>query len=163
VPPGGDAGTVVRAIEPTDTEPLAPLSSALRAAAPAGGTVVLDLGPDGPLALRRLAAAYPRVSDARRAFVLRKRGRPWPWDGALAERLERVMGELDLLDDRGRARVGRRVDPYASPTLRAALLARHALESLATLLGALPREDAERAIAGLLGPSLASEPAPPGP
>lgn len=147
---------VVQAIKPTDGDPLAPLGSALRS----GEEVYLDLGPDGPTTLRQLAGAYPRVGDARRAFVLSKRGRPWPWRGALAERLKLVLQELDLIDARGRARVGRRVDPYDAPTLRAAVVARHALESLATLLESLPPEDAATAVRALLAP-VAARPATP--
>ncbi len=143
----GEGVTVVRAIEPSEGAPLAPLSSALGS----DEDVYLDLGESGPSQLRRLAAAFPRVSDARRAFVLSKRGRPWPWRDELAERLRRVLTELDLLDERGRARAGLRVDPYDSPSLRAALVARHALESLATFIEALPPEEAARAVADLLG------------
>ena len=145
-PAAAHGAVVVRAIEPTDDDPLAPLRNALQR----GVEVYLDLGPDGPVQLRELAARYPRVGDARRAFVLSKRGRPWPWHGDLAERLQRVLQELDLLDARGRVRAGRRVDPYEAPTLRAAMVARHALESLATLLESLPADDAVIAVQMLL-------------
>ncbi len=156
-PPAAALGAVVvQAIEPSDDDALAPLRSALQR----GAEVYLDLGPDGPTQLRELAAAYPRVGDARRAFVLSKRGRPWPWRGALAERLKLVLQELDLIDARGRARAGRRVDPYDAPTLRAAVVARHALESLATLLESLPPDDAVTAVRALLAPA-AETPATP--
>jgi single-stranded-DNA-specific exonuclease len=138
---------VVRSIEPVDDDPLAPLGMLLRAGTPFD----LDLGPDGPSRLRALAAAYPSVADARRAFVLRKRGRPWPWDGALAQRLERVLVELDLLDDRGRARAGRQVNPYDASSLRRWVVARHALDTLAALLETLPPSDVQHAIAALAG------------
>ena len=146
---GERAARVVQAIEPTDDDPLAPLAAALRA----GGVVHLDLGPAGPATLRRLAGEYPRVGDAREAFVYSMRGRPWPWHGALAERLRKVLHELDLLDERGRARAGRRVEPFDAPTLRVAMVARHALESLASLLEALPPDDAATAVRLLLAPA----------
>jgi len=147
--PGRGAGerVVVRSIEPVDDDPLAPLGMLLRAGTPFD----LDLGPDGPNRLRALAATYPSVADARRAFVLRKRGRPWPWDGPLAQRLERVLVELDLLDDRGRARAGRQVNPYDAPSLRRWVVVRHALDTLAALLETLSPDDARHAIAALAG------------
>ena len=146
VGPGRPGDVVIRRIEPLHDDPLAPLPSVLAD----GASVALDLGADGPTALRRLATEYPRVSDARHAFVYRSRGRTWPWDGPLAARLEAVLRELDLVDDRGRARAGRQVDPYASTTLRQALVTRHALEQLATLLEALPADQAGAAIEALV-------------
>ncbi len=144
---GADERVVVRSIEPVDDDPLAPLGMLLRAGTPFD----LDLGPDGPSRLRELAATYPSVGDARRAFVLRKRGRPWPWDAPLAQRLERVLVELDLLDDRGRARAGRQVDPYDAASLRRFVVVRHALDTLAALLEALSPSDARHAITALAG------------
>lgn len=146
-PPDSSVGerVVVRSIEPVDDDPLAPLGMLLRAGTPFD----LDLGPDGPRRLRALAATYPSVGDARRAFVLRKRGRPWPWDGPLAQRLERVLKDLDLLDERGRARAGRQVDPYDAPSLRRSMVVRHALDTLAALLETLSPSDARHAVAAL--------------
>ena len=148
---GADRGAaervVVRSIEPVDDDPLSPLGMLLRAGTPFD----LDLGPDGPNRLRALAATYPSVGDARRAFVLRKRGRPWPWDAPLAQRLERVLVDLDLLDERGRARAGRQVDPYDAASLRRFVVVRHALDTLAALLETLSPSDALPAIAALAG------------
>lgn len=143
---GGDA-VVVRALEPSDDDPLAPLGMLLRARTP----VRLELGGDGPERLRALAASFPSVGDARRAFVLRKRGRPWPWDGVVQRRLERALGELDLLDERGRARSGRRVEPYDAPSLRRWAVTRHALETLATLLETLEGDALWTAVEALAG------------
>jgi single-stranded-DNA-specific exonuclease len=144
--PTDGGAVVVRALTPTDTDPLAPLGAALRA----GGPVYLDLGPAGPTALRHQARSYPSISDARHAFVLVKRGRPWPWHGPQAERLARVLEELGLVDEQGRARAGRRVDPFEAPTLRASAVIRYALESLAALLEALPPAEAAAAVHGLV-------------
>ena len=148
-PPAGIAAArVVRAIEPTDDDPLAPLGAALRA----GGVVYLDLGDEVQARLRLQAREYPGVAEAREAFVYRMRGQPWPWNGLLSQRLERVLRELDVVDERGRARVGRRVEPLSAPTLRAALVIRHALESAASLLEALPPEEAAAALRRLAAP-----------
>lgn len=146
VGPPRPGDTVVTRIEPQLGDPLAPLTSALRG----GAGVALELGPDGPGQLRALAAGFPTVATARLAFVHRSRARRWPWEGPLAARLEQVLRELDLLDEHGRARSGRQVDPYASPTLRDALLTRHALEQAANLLDTLPADAAAVALEALL-------------
>jgi hypothetical protein len=148
-PPAGAAALVVHAIEPTATDPLAPLGEALRGAA----LVYLDLGPDAPDRLRMLARQYPSVADARQAFVYRMRGLPWPWNGQLSQRLESILRELDVVDERGRARVGRRAEPFDAAAMRSALLARHALESAAALLEALPPEEAAAALRQLVAPA----------
>ncbi|MDZ7708013.1 MAG: hypothetical protein U5J97_09025 [Trueperaceae bacterium] len=43
---------------------------------------------------------------------------------------QRILNELDLLDERGRARAGARRDPYGSSTLVAGLLQRYRLETV---------------------------------
>ena len=146
-------GVVVRALEPSDEDPLAPLGLLLRAGTP----VRLDLGADGPDRVRAVAATFPSVADARSAFVLRKRGRPWPWEGVVQRRLEHALGELDLLDERGRARSGRRVDPYDAPSLRRWAVTRHALETFASLLETLQGDELWRAIEALAGVARVDE------
>jgi len=146
-PSAASESLLIDRLSPTNEDPLAPLSTALLEER----RVVLALGAHGPMQVRQLASAFPRLADARRAFVFRSRGRPWPWDGDLAERMEAILRELDLVDERGRARAGRRVDPYTAPTLLASLIARYALETLATLLETLPAADAARAVEALVG------------
>jgi hypothetical protein len=90
-----------------------------------------------------------------------QRGRPWPFSGRKAELARAILLELDLLDERGLARRGQRRDPYAAPSLRASLLARHALDSLVNLLRSLPPDDAAEAIAALVGNATATTPAEP--
>lgn len=144
---------VVRTLEPSDDDPLAPLGMLLRAGTP----VRLELGADGPERVRAVAATFPSVADARRAFVLRKRGRPWPWEGVVQRRLEHALVELDLLDERGRARSGRRVDPFDAPSLRRWAVTRHALETLANLLETLQGDELWRAIEALAGVARVDE------
>lgn len=146
---GRPGDLVVQRLDPRPDDPLAPLSAALAAARAGGPRVALELGSDPGRALRRLAADYPTLGDARRAFVARARGRP-ALHGPLGERLEQVLLELDLVDERGRARAGRQVDPYSSATLRTGLVTRHALEQLATLLETLDPSEAATAIEHLV-------------
>ena len=147
--PGDPGDLVVQRLAPQPDDPLAPLAAALAAARGGGPRVALELGPDPGRALRRIAADYPNLGDARRAFVARARGRPAP-QGPLGERLKQVLLELDLVDERGRARAGRQVDPYASATLRTGLVTRHALDQLATLLETLDPSEAATAIERLV-------------
>jgi hypothetical protein len=130
--------------------PLDPLAE-LRAALGRGGAVHLDLDPAELEALARAAEAYPGVHDVRLAFVQTQRGRPWPWKGLKADLMQAVLRELDLVDERGRARSGQRRDPYDAPTLRASLVARHALDTVVNVIRALSPDDAALAVLALLG------------
>jgi hypothetical protein len=55
------------------------------------------------------------------------------------------------VDERGRARSGQRRDPYDAPTLRASLVARHALDTVVNVIRALSADDAALAVLALLG------------
>ena len=147
-PPPGARRMTTLAIDPK--APLDPLAE-LRAALRRGEAVHLDLDRAELEALARAAEGYPGVHDVRLAFVQTQRGRPWPWQGHKADLMMTVLRELDLVDERGRARSGRRVDPYDAPTLRASLVARHALDTMVNLIRALSPDDAARAVLALLG------------
>jgi single-stranded-DNA-specific exonuclease len=146
-PPDGGAGRHLRRLEPRGLDPLADLREALAS----GETVYLDLDAAAIDELAAAADAYPTVHDVRLAFVHTSRGHPLPWPEAKATLVRRALEELELLDDRGRARRGQRRDPYDAPTLRASLVARYALDTVVNVVRALPGEDAARAILALVG------------
>lgn len=104
-------------------EPLAQLVSD-------GTPLWFDLDVDAQAELERAARRYPTVHDVRRAWLALRAGRP-PGLRSDATALARtVLGELELLDEHGRARVGARRDPYGSATLVAGLLQRYRLEAV---------------------------------
>lgn len=149
-PPARSADvTHITALVPDGLDPLAPLRRALAGA----GVVHLDLDERALVALERAADAYPNVHDLRTAFVAAQRGRALPWSDAKATLARTALEELDLLDERGRARRAQRRDPYDAATLRASLVARHALDTLVNVIRCLGRDDAARAIAALVAPS----------
>ncbi len=89
-----------------------------------------DLDADAQAAVARAARRYPTVHDVRRAWLEIRAGRPPALDRDATALAQVILNELDLLDDRGRARVGARRDPYGSGTLVAGLLQRYRLETL---------------------------------
>lgn len=121
-------------IDPAAADPLAEL----RAALAAGGPVRVHLGPADEAALASEADAWPTVSDVRAAWVARARGQRPPLAPLLAARTDVVLRELGLLDAADRVVKGRKVEPYASPSLRAGLVRRYLLQ---TLLAAYHRLD----------------------
>lgn len=122
------AGRVLSSL-PLGDEPLRshePLARLLADEAP----IWFDLNADAQAAIESAARRYPTVHDVRRAWLAIRAGRP-PGLGRDATALsQRVLNELDLLDERGRARVGARRDPYGSSTLVTGLLQRYRLETV---------------------------------
>ena len=121
----GDAPAAEPRVDPDAADPLAELRDALAA----GGPVRLALTAAELRALEAEADAWPTVSDVRRAWVERSRGLR-PASSPRAQRVALVLEELGLVDAAGRAVRGVKVDPYASPRLRAGLVRRYALRTL---------------------------------
>jgi single-stranded-DNA-specific exonuclease len=154
-PLGGASGRVRRGaavgdgrpvrIDPAAADPFAELRSAWRD----GATVHLSLTAAEIAALEAEANAYPSVSDVRKAWVERARGRTWPLPSAFADRVEAVLLELGLLDEGGRAVKGRRVAPYASPLLRAGLVRAYTLRTLVEAYRRLDDAGFEHAVLAL--------------
>lgn len=113
-------------IDATADDPLAEVRAALQAGEP----VHLELSPADEAALTTEASAWPTVSDVRAAWVARSRGQRAPLAPPLSGRTDAVLHELGLVDDAGRVVRGRRVEPYASPSLRAGLVRRYLLQTL---------------------------------
>jgi hypothetical protein len=149
-PPLAGPASGLRHVTSLALRPLDPLG-ALRDALASGDVVHLDLDATALAELARAAAEYPDVHDVRLAFVETRRGRSWPWTGQKADLVRAILTELDLVDERGRARRGERRDPYDAPTLRGSLVARHALDTLVNVVAALPPDDAALAVSALLG------------
>jgi single-stranded-DNA-specific exonuclease len=154
-PPGAAMATGARAaaasrhVTSLAPQPLDPLAT-LRDALALPGDTYLDLDDTALESLLAAAREYPDVHDVRLGYVQTQRGREWPWTGQKAELVRAALIELDLIDARGRARSGQRRDPYDAPTLRASLVARHALDTLVNALRALAPDDAARAITALV-------------
>jgi single-stranded-DNA-specific exonuclease len=156
---GDGTGSPLRHLVTLTPRPHDPLAD-LREALASGAVVHLDLDTAALSALERAAEEYPTLHDARVAFVQTQRGRPWPFSGRKADLARALLVELELLDERGLARRGQRRDPYDAPSLRAALVARYALETLVNLLRTLPPDDAAEAILALLEGGEPAEEAP---
>jgi single-stranded-DNA-specific exonuclease len=114
-------------VDPAAADPFAEL----RAAWASDDVLRLDLPPRRLADLEAEAASWPTVSDVRAAWVARSRGAPVAGSARLAERIDAVLAELDLVDAAGRTVRGRKVEPYASARLRAGLVRRYALRTLA--------------------------------
>jgi single-stranded-DNA-specific exonuclease len=141
---GAGGGRPVR-IVPGAPDPLQELRLALREA----GEVRLDLTAADLAALEAEADAWPTVSDVRMAWVARARGRPTPTAPPLRERTDAILAELGLLDPAGRVVKGRKVEPYASQLLRAGLVRRYALRTLAEAYRRLDDAGFEHAVRAL--------------
>ncbi len=115
-------------IDPTAEDPLAEVREAMR-----GATDVLDIHmSDADLAeLEAEADAWPTVADVRTAWVARAQLKVLRYAEPLAGRIETVLQELGAYDERGRVKLGRKVEPYDSATLRAGLVRRYLLRTLA--------------------------------
>ncbi len=92
-------------------------------------TVYVDLGPRLPH-LDALVSNYPTVADVRRAFVALTRGQNIPFGDVKTQLCRQIIGELELLDARGRPYRGQKRDPYSSPTLLAGLRERYVVQTL---------------------------------
>lgn len=150
----GDAPAAAPRVDPDAADPLAEV----RAALAAGGPVRLALTATELRALEAEADAWPTVSDVRRAWVERSRGLR-PSSSPRAERVARVLEELGLVDAAGRAVRGVKVDPYASPRLRAGLVRRYLLRTLVEAFRRLDDAGFELAVRAL---AEVGDPAPAG-
>lgn len=121
------AATALR-VDPGADDPLADLREALRNAE---DVLDLHLSDDDLAALEAEADAWPTVTDMRTAWVARAQLKPLRYAEPLAGRVEAVLQELGAYDERGRVKLGRKVEPYDSPTLRAGLVRRYLLRTLA--------------------------------
>jgi hypothetical protein len=140
---GPGDGPAVR-VDPGAADPLAELRLALRG----DGAVRLALTPSDLAALEAEANAWPTVTDVRTAWVARARGGRRRWRAARRARRRRPA-DLGLLDADGRVVKGRKVEPYASPLLRAGLVRRYALLTLAEAYRRLDDDGFEHAVLAL--------------
>ena len=126
-------------------DPLAELRSALQE----GAVAAIDLSAPALAALEAEADAWPTVSDVRTAWVARTRATRDPHAPKLAARVDAVLRELGLVDAAGRAVTGRKAEPYASAALRAGLVRRYLLRTLAEAYRRLDDAGFEHAIRAL--------------
>ncbi len=112
------------AVDATAEDPFAALREAI-----AAGPVWVDASASALAALEAEAGAWPTVGDVRTGWVARSRGKPLPFADPLAGRVQDVLAELGLIDGRGHAVRGVKIDPYASDRLRAGLVRAYALRT----------------------------------
>jgi single-stranded-DNA-specific exonuclease len=118
-----------------------------------GRPLWFDLDADAQGAVARAARRYPTVHEVRRAFVALRAGARPPLGPDAARLALRALRELDLVDERDRARAGvARVDPYASATLTAGLLQRYRLETFLNAFRHLDDDGFARAVVALFVP-----------
>src|SRR5690606_22786380 len=108
-------------IDPSAEDPLAGLRHLLR---DGRTTASLHLSDEQLADLEAEADAWPSLADVRKAWVARSRRQDLPFREPLAGRIEAVLHELGAYDASGRVRLGRKVEPYDSPSLRAGLVRR---------------------------------------
>jgi len=101
--------------------------AALRAAVGRAPLVAFDLDVEALASLESQALQFPTLEDVRRGFVALSRGQSLPFEAPKVSRVDAVLQELALVNDRGHALRGEKRDPYASDTLLEGLMARHLL------------------------------------
>ena len=72
---------------------------------------------------------YPSLQDVRRGFVCLQRGQSLPYEGHKADLVQKILRELELLNEQGRPLRGQKRDPYSSDTLLKGLLERYKLQT----------------------------------
>ncbi len=128
----GAGSAPIVGLDVTAEDPFAALRAALTA-----GPVRVDASAAVLSSLEEEAAAWPTVHDVRAGWVARSRGRPLPFAEPLAGRVHAVLEELGLVDTRGHAVRGVKIDPYASDRLRAGLVRAYTLRTFVHAYGRL--------------------------
>ncbi len=131
----------------------------LEALVAADRPLYFDLAPSSLVALERLIQRYPTLHDVRRSFVCVQRGQPPPFEEDKRALIERILRDLELLDEDGRLLRNQKRDPYQSETLLSALLERYKLQGFLNAYRQLDDDAFAETLQTLFG-DLSSAPLP---
>jgi single-stranded-DNA-specific exonuclease len=107
------------------------VSESLKKLVRSEAALYFDLPPDVVKAIQRHASELPTLSEIRKGFVQLQRGNPIPFNGTKETFVRKILVELQLIDENGFTRKGKKTNPYESEILLAVLLEEYRLRGLA--------------------------------